>query len=133
MSREFRSNNRGRASLRGREAPLTVLLRMAADQARAQRVRQLKAEHPELTWAQIAEHVGIKERSVMEWQKTGGMSYANAEKFAELMNVPAAWVWRGEEPPDPGKAEVQLDRIEAKLDDLRRHFGLDDSSQGEAA
>lgn len=99
---------------------------MAADLERAQRVRQLKDEHPELTWGRIADYIGIKERSVVEWQKTGGMDYANAEKFAELMGVSADWLWRGNQPDDGS----QLDRIEAKVDDLRRHFGLDD---GEAA
>jgi len=85
---------------------------MAADQARAQRVRQLKDEHPELTWRQIAEHIGVAERSAVAWAKTGGMEYANAKKFAELMGASVDWLWRGEEPLD----ETQLDRIEAKLD-----------------
>jgi hypothetical protein len=87
---------------------------MAADEARAQRVRQLKNEHPELTWATIAERIGVKERSAVQWARTGGMEYANARKFAELMGVSADWLWRGEHPPTPGD-ETQLDRIEVML------------------
>lgn len=117
MSQAIKRNARTGNSLRGREAPHTVLLRMARDQARAQRVRQLKEEHPELTWGRIAEHIGIKERSVVEWQKTGGMSYANATKFAELVGVSIDWLWRGDEPESDDV--TQLDRIEAKVDEVR--------------
>lgn len=125
MMQQGRSGRHSRGSLRGRETPRTVLLRMAADEARAERVRQLKQEHPELTWREIADHVGVTERSAMEWQRTGGMSYAHARRLAEVMNAPVDWIWRGGAPADEGTGDDQLDRIgeqlariEAKLDEL---------------
>jgi hypothetical protein len=83
------------ASLRRQHSPRTVLIRMAADQARADRIRALKEEHPELTWARIADDVGVKERSAIEWQSTGGISYDNAIKLARVFDVDTEWLFRG--------------------------------------
>lgn len=72
---------------------------MAADEARAERIRDLKNAHPELTWRRIAEHVGVSERAAVDWQKTGGISYENAGKLAELFpETTLDQIWRGETP-----------------------------------
>ncbi|MFL5350229.1 MAG: helix-turn-helix domain-containing protein [Hyalangium sp.] len=87
------------ASLREHEAMRTVLARMADDQARAERITALKAERPDLTWEDIADRVGVKERSVHNWRSTGGMKYENAEKLAEVFGVSVDYIWRGGESP----------------------------------
>jgi hypothetical protein len=132
MSQALLNHNVTRGSLRGREAARSVLLRMAIESDRAERVRQLKADRPDLTWARIAEVVGVKERSVVEWQKTGGMDYGNAKKFAELMGVSIEWLWSGSEAPARNGSKPaasaheadRLQRIEEKLDAITRR--LDD-------
>lgn len=106
-------------SLQGKRSARTVLLRMAADSDRAERIRALKAGRPDLTWRVIADYVGVSERAAIDWQKTGGIEYPNAKKLAELLNVEADWLWRGERPatPDPF-AGSQLNRIEEKVNRL---------------
>lgn len=68
---------------------------MAADQERADRIRALKQERPDLTWRRIADHVGVTERSATDWQRKGGMEYDNAKKLAELFEVDVDYIWRG--------------------------------------
>jgi hypothetical protein len=68
---------------------------MAADQERADRIRALKLERPDLTWRRIADYVGVTERSATDWQKKGGIDYANAEKLATLFEVDVDYIWRG--------------------------------------
>jgi hypothetical protein len=90
-----RKHNHRPASLRGSGGARTVLLRMAADQERAERIRALKQERPDLTWRRIADHVGVTERSATDWQRKGGMEYDNAKKLAELFEVDVDYIWRG--------------------------------------
>lgn len=112
-----------------------MLLRMAADQERADRIRALKQERPDLTWRRIADFVGVTERSATDWQVKGGISYDNAKRLAELFEVDVDYVWRGpadvpqEATPSPfagpdalaealGVVESKLDRVlanQAKL------------------
>jgi hypothetical protein len=95
MSQAIGRRNLTPASLWQGGGARTVLLRMAADDARAQRISQLKADNPEETWASIAEAVGVKERSAIQWAKTGGISYENAKKLAELWGEDLDYIWRG--------------------------------------
>lgn len=126
MSQALVNRNRTRNSLRQVMSPRTVLLRMAEDQERAARIKGLKDSRPDLTWAKIAEGVGVKERSAIEWASSGGISEPNAKKLAALFGVPFDYIWRGPESdtPDPfahvNGGRSQLDRIEAKLDQLLR-------------
>lgn len=124
MSQAITKKNLTSASLRGRQSARTVLARMASDQERAERVRELKDSRPDLTWGRIAEAVGVRERSAIEWQKTGGMDYGNAKKLAKLFDVSAEWLWSGidrsgDSIPVTVTAETQLDRIELALDAIR--------------
>jgi hypothetical protein len=125
MSQAVRRKNLGVSSLRTRQSAHSVLAQMAADEARADRIRQLKLDHPELTWKAIADHVGVQERSALDWQKTGGIGYENAKKLAELFpEVTLDYLWRGEAPDlmstlngsAPDDLQAQLTRIEDKLD-----------------
>ena len=114
------------ASLSRRPPARTVLLRMAADDARAQRIRDLKAARPDLRWSDIADAVGVRERSAIEWQKTGAMAHDNAVRLAGVFDVDVDWLWRGPRAETPdliaalpnGNTTTQFDRIEAKLDEL---------------
>src|SRR4051812_8110326 len=124
MSQGLTTRNITPGSLRGHEDARTVLLRMALDEERAERIKSLKAQHPELTWGDIADKVGVTERSAIDWQKTGGISHANCKKLAKVFGVDHHWLWSGVEQGTPDllgtlRADSdQLDRIEAKLDEL---------------
>src|SRR4051794_39483962 len=90
-------------SLRRPRSARTLLLRMAADDARAQRIRdtwlERKADDPKrYTWGRIASAVGTTERAAQDWQKTGGIDYDNAKKLAKYLGVDFDWLWRGDEP-----------------------------------
>lgn len=75
---------------------------MAADQERAERIRQLKQDHPEFTWEQIAHHVGVTPRAAQGWQVTGSIAYTNAKKLAELFDeIDVDWIMRGPRPETP--------------------------------
>lgn len=114
------------ASLKRARSPRTVLLRMAADAERAQRLKAIKDERPDLTWPQVAEAVGVTDRSVAAWAKDGQMSYSNAKKLALFLGVDLDWLWRGPaESPDLMAALTtsddlakRLDRIEGMLEQL---------------
>jgi hypothetical protein len=101
---------------------------MAADQERAQRIRALKSEHPELTWQAIADHVGVTMRAAQAWGEKGEIAYGNARKLAELFGEDVAFILRGPPPTSPdlmGAIDAdpvrhQLDRIEARLNTVAR-------------
>lgn len=80
---------------------------MAEDEGRARRIADLKAQNPRLTWAKIADHVGVTERSAIKWQKTGALDTENAEKLAEIFGVDFDYVWFG---PRPDTPEMFVDR-----------------------
>lgn len=93
---------------------------MAADQERAERIRALKQERPDLTWRRIAEHVGVTERSATDWQKKGGIEYENAVKLAALFQVDVDYIWRGEQTaPDPFSRPTE-DRVQELLENVER-------------
>lgn len=98
---------------------------MAADEARAERIRALyeerKEENPRFTWRAIAEHVGVSERAAHAWGKTGGINPEHVPKLAEILQADRDYIWRGprpEETPDlmdiTARAE-QLDDVDAKF------------------
>lgn len=104
-------------SLRRTGSPRTVLLRMAADQERAARIDALKATRPDLTWRQIADRVGVSERSAYNWKVTGGIDYENAKKLAKVFEVDVDFIWRGpaESAPDLSRPDVALNEILAAI------------------
>jgi hypothetical protein len=104
------------ASLRTPGSARTVLLRMAADQERADRIRALKAERPDLTWRRIADYVGVSERAASDWQKKGGIEYDNAKKLAEVFEVDVDYIWRG--PSEADRAPSPVRRPDALADRL---------------
>jgi hypothetical protein len=109
-------------SLNRRRSTRSLILRMAADAERAERIRGLKDQRPDLTWARIADAVGVTERSAHGWRKTGAMSYEHAKKLATFLDIDLDWLWRGpHETPDLMGAispAGQLDRLEGKIDQL---------------
>jgi hypothetical protein len=102
--------------------PRNVRLRVAQDTNRAERIRQLKTAHPELTWSYIADQIGVRERSAIAWQKTGGISAKNAEKLAELFGVSYDFLWFGKEKgptPDLLAGVSRIDQVDAVRDEFR--------------
>jgi hypothetical protein len=100
MSQDLTTRKFTRRSLSEPRSARTVLLRMAEDQERADRLRALKDEYPSVTWRQLAEHVGVRERSVLNWAAGKGMDYDHAVKVAEFFRELGAviaddYVWRG--------------------------------------
>lgn len=92
---------------------------MAADQERADRIRLLKKENPQLKWRHIADHVGVELRSAQMWQETGAISYENAKKLAGLIDDPERdvdWIMRGPRTNTPSPfagTDVVADEIAA--------------------
>jgi hypothetical protein len=108
--------------LAARRTPRNVRLRVAQDTNRAERIRQLKTAHPELTWSYIADQIGVRERSAIAWQKTGGISAKNAEKLAELFGVSYDFLWFGKEKgptPDLLAGVSRIDQVDAVRDEFR--------------
>jgi transcriptional regulator with XRE-family HTH domain len=97
-------------SLAGHGTARTVLLRMAEDQDRATRIAELKERHPRLTWAKIAEQVGVTERAATQWKKTGALKPENAEALAQVFGVDFDYIWSG---PRPDTPEMFVDRRNA--------------------
>jgi len=96
--------------------PRTLLLRMAQDEERAGRIRDLKQAHPGLRWQAIADHVGVTMRAAQSWQEKGEISYENAKKLAELFDVDVDFIMRGVQGPtqDPFPTEVDIN-VESTL------------------
>lgn len=122
--------NLSRASLKESRSARTVLLQMAADQERAERLKQLKADRPSLRWRQIADAVGVTERSVAEWAKTGAMSYDKAKALAVFLEVDLQWLWEGPKRQSPdlmdaldgGRSDLEerLERMEQQQSTTNR-------------
>jgi hypothetical protein len=141
MSQALTKKNLSPASLRRPKPARTVLLRMAADERRAKRIRALWEEDPEVTWKQIADYVGVAERSAHQWAATGGISYPNAKKLAQFFiargkNISEEYVWRGDreatpnlidmpasEPPHEDNVEALLREVLSRLDELEQPEG----------
>lgn len=116
---------------------------MAADQERADRVREIKRDNPGLRWKHIAEYVGVELRSAQMWQETGAISYENAKKLAELVDVSVDWIMRGTPASSPtpfagpdAAAELQdtlSDVLQEIKDQLARQTQVLEEIKGYAA
>ncbi len=93
----------------------------AIGEARAARIRAAKAAMPRgWTWRRIADAVGVTERSITYWAKTGRLERENCDRLAEVLMVdPTEALW-GDEPADESADSYaeQLKRIENRLHDL---------------
>jgi hypothetical protein len=118
------------ASLRRRRDAHTVLVRMARDEARAGRVRELKGRFPEgdPSWAEIAAYVGVAERSALAWQQTGEISRSNAIKLARFFiergePIGDDYVWSGPKPGTPDLMRTlngDADKLDEAIATLRQ-------------
>lgn len=134
MNQDLTTKTFSRTSLRTSRSARTVLLRMAADEARGQRIYELYKNRADLKWGAIAAYCGVEERTVHNWASGKGMKPENAQKLAELFKVSFDYVWWGPDGPpekletpdvlealNPSEAQElrkQLNRIEEKLDKL---------------
>lgn len=97
---------------------------MAADQERADRIRQVRQDK-HLRWKQIAAYVGVEMRSAQMWQETGAISWDNAVKFAELAGVDAHWLMSGAETSTPDLFAVSNGSVEDRLEQLADQLAQD--------
>jgi transcriptional regulator with XRE-family HTH domain len=107
-------------SLPSRHTPRNVRPRVG-ETNRAERIRQLKKAHPEITWSYIANYVGVEVRSAQEWRRTGGISPKNAEKLAELFGVSYDYLWFGEERGATPDILAGVSKVE-QVEDVRAQF-----------
>lgn len=141
MSQPFMKKNLSGASLRRSRPPRSVLLRMAADERRAKRIEALKHAHPEVTWKDIADYVGVSERSAHAWRATGGIDPKNARRLTQFFQslgdqITDDYVYRGDhedvpnlmdvlgsDPPQPNVIEGLLREVLSRLDGLEQLAG----------
>jgi transcriptional regulator with XRE-family HTH domain len=94
----------------------------------AQRREELAARIKELrglrTQQAIADRVGVTLRAYQAWEAGGGITWENIEALAKAFGVSEDYLLYGEV-GDRLRAGTQLERIEAKLDALLTHHGLD--------
>ena len=95
-----------RGSLPAQRRARSVLLAMAADQERANRIRALKEAHPDVKWREIADFVGVSERSAIAWGSTGAIAHGNAARLTEFFQglgstIDDDFIWRGPRVPAP--------------------------------
>jgi transcriptional regulator with XRE-family HTH domain len=79
----------------------------------AARIRELRGLRPQ---PQMASEVGVSLRGYQQWEAGGGIKWSNLERLAKVHDVSPNYILYGEEKPRGPK--TQLDRIEAKLDEL---------------
>jgi hypothetical protein len=123
MKNNFMQTNFRHPALRGHGTAHSVLLQMAASEARAARIKALKEGRAGTKWRHLAEFAGVSERAVGDWYGTGSISEDNARKVAEFFDVSFDFVWSGNErdqTPDlfakqEAPVEVRLDSVEGAL------------------
>lgn len=86
-----------------------------ADKARGQRIAALRLRTPGLTQQAVAQKLGIGYRTIQSWEAGEVVpEWPNVERLAKYYKVRPEEIM-GELPP---MRPAQLDRIEAKLDEL---------------
>lgn len=63
--------------------------------ARAKRLQELMAEHPEITKADLARRFGVTPSAVTQWIKNGAINYENTIKLARFFGVSTDWLYQG--------------------------------------
>lgn len=99
--------------------PRTLALQMAMEAAQraevGQRIKELRGPLPQPV---LAQKLGVSLRAVQKWE--GGESapqWDNLVRLSKMFGVTQNYLLYGE-PEDAGPTPSQLDRIEAKLDEL---------------
>lgn len=81
------------------------------------RIKELRGPKPQPL---IADEVGVTLRAYQEWEAGGGIAWANLQKLAVVFNVSENYLLYGA--TETTGPQTQLDRVEAKLDDLLRRL-----------
>lgn len=119
-----KSNDRSRryrpGTSTGRGSATTFRQQMA-DYAKGQVLRELRKQTG-MSREKVAAEVGVTTKTLYSWENDGGIMRENAEKLAAFYKVDSAdsLITREAEGGD------QLDRIEAKLDTIIRHLGIEE-------
>jgi transcriptional regulator with XRE-family HTH domain len=103
-----------------------VIEEASVDQERkreiGRRVKRLRERSPH-TQESLADLLGMTLRGYQKAELTGSISYTKLEKLAEIHRVAEGVDWFYL-PADAAPDESQLDRIEAKLDDILSRLDL---------
>lgn len=100
-----------------------------ADKARGQHIKRLR-ESRRLTQQAMAEKLGIAYRTYQTWEAGTMPEWSNLERLATALGVRAEELI-GEDPP-AAASQSQLDRIEAKLDQLLEVLSPSSRAEGPA-
>ncbi len=99
-----------------------------ADFARAELLRQLR-EGARLSREKAAAEIGVSAKSLYAWEHGGKIKWVNAQKAGAFYGVDPESIVSRDEPgskmAEMDFTETQLDRIEAKLDEVLRRLGDD--------
>jgi transcriptional regulator with XRE-family HTH domain len=84
------------------------------------RIEQARKESGGLTQRELAERLGVSERSVQAYESGEVVPYRFIRQLEELLGRPAEWILHGVEPrDDPSNAVAELrQHIDSRLDKL---------------
>ena len=91
----------------------------------SERIKALR-ERRGLTQPQVAERVGVQNRTYQNWEAGGGTSGDNYERLAEVLGVSYDYLVIGESAtPPPADILARLARIESVLEQIQGALDLD--------
>jgi transcriptional regulator with XRE-family HTH domain len=101
-----------------------------ADYARGEVLRELRAATPtddgkRLSQEDAAHKIGVTAKTLRSWEGGGPIKWENAQKAAAFYGVEPADIATRDQAEDLGPAHAEIRRIEAKLDLLLQHFGVE--------
>jgi transcriptional regulator with XRE-family HTH domain len=81
------------------------------------RIALARREQGGMTQRELADLVGVTERSLAEWELGGVLPYRWIRRLEEVLDRPASWILYGDEAV-PVDLQQQLTEIRAKLDEV---------------
>lgn len=95
------------------------------DPARAERIQRLRADLG-LTQRALGELVGVKERTVQQWEAGGNLEWDNAIQLARVAKTQPQWIQAGPGPdPPPPDEELTLEAVSTRIMDALTSFGTE--------
>lgn len=87
-----------------------------------ERIKRARLEADGMTQRELAELVGVTERSVAEWERGGLIPYRYMHRLEEILERPAAWILYGEnhDVSATKRLEEKLDLIIELLQELQK-------------
>lgn len=85
------------------------------------RIAQARKELDGMVQRELADLVGVTERSVAEWEIGGVIPYRHMRRLESVLGKPASWILYGDEGV-PADLQGQLGAIQDKLDEILSHI-----------